>query len=187
MTCESVRQLLPLHAGGDLDEQDSGQIDAHLDSCAACSAFAAEYAEARNALRRLDPPELDASVYAGMRGAVLREIRKQPAAVRAGWWNSRWAAAAALVIAMSPLALYLSGRDARDAHPVASVASPAPMTPLPAVVSPPPPIERREAPTVARTAPRRKKTVPEKVSDPLRLEIQTQDPNIRIIWFATAT
>jgi len=40
---------------------------------------------------------------------------------------------------------------------------------------------------VARTAPRRKKTVPEKVSDPLRLEIQTQDPNIRIIWFATAT
>jgi hypothetical protein len=61
------------------------------------------------------------------------------------------------------------------------------MTPLPAVVSPPPPIERREAPTVARTAPRRKKTVPEKVSDPLRLEIQTQDPNIRIIWFATAT
>lgn len=41
VTCEEVRELLPEHVDGDLDV--AGEVEAHLASCASCSAELAAY------------------------------------------------------------------------------------------------------------------------------------------------
>lgn len=77
MRCEYVARLLPLYAGRDLDEKRSCLVAAHLQSCTQCVRAADEYARANQLLQRLDPPFFGDEIYAGIRRQVLNEIERQ--------------------------------------------------------------------------------------------------------------
>lgn len=85
MNCEHVDQLLPLYVGGDLEEERSSLVAAHLQSCTECTCAADEYAVANQLLQRYEPPFFSDGVYAGIRKRVFEEIeRKSQAPV----WSS---------------------------------------------------------------------------------------------------
>ncbi|HXI20524.1 MAG TPA: zf-HC2 domain-containing protein [Gemmatimonadales bacterium] len=116
--CESIRTLLPLHAGGDLGRDAAGEVDRHLRDCASCSseletfksviseaqrAFPSSHEQAESVRRRI---ALEAA--AGVRGTSFRWLPLfMPAARPAGL-----VAAAAVVIALVAIPLALRERVA---------------------------------------------------------------------------
>ena len=50
MECREAEELIPLHVGDDLTEQEAGALEEHLEGCALCEAEYASYARAREAL-----------------------------------------------------------------------------------------------------------------------------------------
>jgi hypothetical protein len=78
MSCESARELLPLHVAGDLEGSHASEVAAHVSQCAGCRALAAEFDESRSLLAEAcAPPEFGADFYAGVRSAVLAEITSE--------------------------------------------------------------------------------------------------------------
>jgi Putative zinc-finger len=245
MNCEHVDQLLPLYVGGDLEEERSSLVAAHVQSCTECARAADEYDGANRLLQRYEPPFVSDGVYAGIRRRVVDEIeRKSQAPV----WSSdilqifapsvqsrmRWITAA-LLLAMSVTALYLIANRSNELADEQQVAD-GPRTgegnaadnragsgsengpslsskgsdslastrsafarkkvvnaghrsgqPAKAIVH----IAHRG--TVARTplvSPNKRLVhsdvdVSQPSSRPLRVEMQTSDPNIRIIWLSS--
>jgi anti-sigma factor RsiW len=78
MTCASVRKLLPLHAGGDLDETRQRAVEAHLRACAACAAVAAGYRETREWTRSAAPLPFTTGDYDRIRRGVWDRIDTEP-------------------------------------------------------------------------------------------------------------
>jgi hypothetical protein len=77
MNCESVTELMPLHAAGDLEAAKACKVAAHLSACEGCRALAAEFAASRSLLAEACAlPEFGADFYAGIRSAVLDEIKR---------------------------------------------------------------------------------------------------------------
>jgi len=231
MNCQQVERLLPLYAGRDLRAKSEQLVAAHLQSCANCSATAADYRETRNLVHEFAPPAFSQNVYADIRQNVWRRIetetrRKTIFQSIGGWFSPRlaWAVAATLLIVSPVFMFYLiragfNGR--RDL--VVNVSQPMPTgnnssglrnpskpaegrqsQPQVKIAKPPRKLDRLHAPAPANTAvaylPRTTSAGapasmpfirPTDFSDPpgdsentLRLEIQTKNPNIRIIWFA---
>lgn len=124
MNCKNVEPLLSLYAGGDLVEEQSQLVAAHLQSCTQCSLAADEYAWARQLLQRYEPPRFSDEIYAGIREEVLNEIgRESRVPVWPGVFSQLFAAlaqprmrwiTAALLLAISVTALYLSRRPSRQ-------------------------------------------------------------------------
>jgi predicted anti-sigma-YlaC factor YlaD len=102
--CESVRDDLPLLAAGTLPDVRARQIEAHLESCAAC--------RAERALIGLLRTPLAAPM--GLEARVRRVVATAPAADRHGLRTFAAAAAVASVIAGGVLALQWVGADAPD-------------------------------------------------------------------------
>lgn len=76
MNCERVEKLLPLHAGGDIeDARERAALAAHLGACASCRRSAEEWAESASLLLTHEPPEFDADFFDPIRRDVMREIR----------------------------------------------------------------------------------------------------------------
>jgi hypothetical protein len=230
MNCKQTEELLPLHAGPDLDEKRARLVTAHLQSCAACMRVADEYRDAFQLTRQFAPPAFSGDVYAQVRSNVLREIGAQSASallpeVFARWLPRRvtWAAAGASAFAFTVFALYFvanwdtATQPFRNNRAVVSRSEPRP----PAKAAPPassvnsgvkPHWQRRRrsedrasrssvlaakgrdlSSRAAETSPNIRESAkgnsfPLDDSFPqgpaLRLEIQTKDPNIRIIWFS---
>ena len=227
MNCQQAEDLLPLHAGRDLDEKRAALVDAHLQKCASCARVASEYRGTINLTQQFGAPVFSDHLYAGTRRRVLSEIENQAAS--AGLLESlvasfrprtTWAVASALVVALAVLAFYFvdrrSGNEpvAGNRDEVSQSASPGQKEASTASTDSP---ENSETPTprpLKRNTFRRGRTnvltakvreiQPTKVStdqaesveanpsqmndsveeQPLRVEIQTKDPNIRIIWFS---
>ena len=76
MKCKSVEPLLSLYVGGDLEEERSRLVAAHLQSCTECALVADEYAGASRLLQRYEPPIFSDEIYAAIRGQVLNEIER---------------------------------------------------------------------------------------------------------------
>lgn len=121
MNCERAERLLPLHAGGDLeDARERAALSAHLAGCDACRRRAgewAEWAEGLSLLRADEPPEFDAAFFDPIRREVMREIgaARPPAHPLATLFAAllrpkplAYAASLALVCAALPFALRLS-------------------------------------------------------------------------------
>jgi Putative zinc-finger len=240
MNCKQVENLLPLYVGRDLEGRSERLVTDHVESCAACSAAAAEYRQTRELLQGFAPPAFSEDVYAGIRQNVWRRIEAGSTTVSmseviAGWFRPRviWAAASAVLVAVLVLGFVLIGNRSTREQKVAvnasetdrdgsnkQIAAEAPREkPIP---SPLAPRERVKGPRQAylrhserkgdrKRAPDRLNTLvanapdalpntsgsprlgtssdpdPSPASDSvktLRMEIQTKDPNIRIIWFA---
>jgi hypothetical protein len=233
MNCKQVNELLPLHAGGDLEEKRELRVAAHLESCADCAFAASEYRETRQMLKEFAPPAFSDGVYAGIRQRVWREIESESSAATwsqtvAGLFRPRlaWAVAGALLIAISVSALYFfadrqsnqnqlaidnpasgapqvddqkTSQSSRENQTVTSRQQQENGRPPQAI---PRPQRRRDRDMIAKAgsppkspsmnpeAPSSENTSvnPEAFSAPdsekvLRVEMQTKDPNIRIIWF----
>lgn len=150
-------------------ESEDAAVAEHAAGCADCREFAHELAENQRALRTL---AVDEAAVSALRARVMAEVGARR--WRFAWW---WAApsAAALASIAAVVAVWPSAPD--PAPPPAVVYAPRP----PDV---PVPIERREPavvrvrrPVVARAA---------KPAQALRMEIETSDPNVKIIWLVDA-
>ena len=231
MNCKQVNELLPLYAGGDLEEKRELQVAAHVESCADCAFAASEYRETRQMLKEFAPPAFSEGVYAGIRQHVWREIESETSAPTwshtvAGLFRPRlaWAVAGVLLIAISVSALYFFANRQSNQNQLAidNPASGAPQVDDQKTspssqedkIAASPKRQESERPPQDIHRPRRNdrnviakagspskspalnpeapssenNSNPETFSAPdsekvLRVEMQTKDPNIRIIWF----
>ena len=213
MNCKNVEPLLSLYVGSDLEEEYSRLVAAHLQSCTKCTLAADEYAGARQLLQEYEPPFISDEIYAGIREQVLNNIeRESHAPVRPGIFSQlvqprmRWITAA-LLLAISVTALYLirnplrqlpndqqvavrttkpnqtgSRADVRSENSSAS-----------AVATTRRPITRKRKANLSVVATHRSResdkttkvdSQPSSAPAPLRVEMQTSDRNIRIIWLS---
>ena len=214
MNCTRIAQWLPLYASADLPAPQQAQVRAHLAQCERCAASAAEFVSTREWLQREAVPEFDETFYAELRYAVRQELSAQP--VRSTWLRWRWlkpcAFAVALLLTIFSLRLFQTKGVPRT-DIVNSPASPQ----QPDAARKPMPLthvfaqtqksrgplrkqgnalrikqEEKTAVVAATAAPLTKPASPngaETIAEPLmsRIEIQTADPNIRIIWLTQNT
>jgi anti-sigma-K factor RskA len=132
LTCEEVRELLPLLALNALDVDERDVVDDHLAGCSACLDELATYSETAAALA-LALPQADPSP--SLKGRVLSEARRAralpsgagrgriPAPLRYGQRSSRWrislsslVASVALVLAAGSTAWAFNLRSELDAQ-----------------------------------------------------------------------
>ena len=110
ITCRTVRDLLPLHCGGDLPPEKGVQVDEHLHSCLACFREFREHAAMRGRLGVLAEEPLPEGALDGFTDEVMARLavgEEGPAAAlpsAQGWRRFdvpavRLAAAAALLVA----------------------------------------------------------------------------------------
>ncbi|HSE15501.1 MAG TPA: zf-HC2 domain-containing protein [Pyrinomonadaceae bacterium] len=219
MNCKQVEDLLPLYAGGDLEEKRARSVAEHVRTCAACARVADEYRDSVQLTEQFAPPVFSEAVYAGIRQRVLREIETEAPSwsqTIASVFRPRltWAIAGVLLIVVSMFAIYFIVNK-RTEDPKLANKPPANSVPQDSKqedVSPPENTGSKKQEWAGASQPRRKKSranmntvaakspvamptpgLPEPVVfplhdsaasvKPLRVEIQTKDPRIRIIWF----
>lgn len=209
MNAPHVTEKLALWAGGDLPEGEMLSIKAHLDSCLACKAEADAYTGATSWLQTPSELPFSHAERANIRNEVMAEIRKSNKS------NARrvmpWLMAAASTLAA--MLLYSAYNENRNTGPSARIAQtashPSPQTASPAPLqngnykqdyeqiheqSAPsqaqPPIKNAANTPAKRRAPgyyaKSQPNSPERESSITRIEFQTANPNIRIIWFVQA-
>lgn len=206
MNCKNVEPLLSLYVGRDLEEEHSRLVAAHLQSCTECTLAADEYAAAHQLLQGYEPPLFGDEIYTGIREQVLTEIKREShAPIRPSVLSQlflplvqprmRWIAAA-LLLAISVTALYLSHKPSRQLANDQQVAVVRSEGSNESVGSSPssdkgqarsttkrrPISGKREANRVVQRAVR--VAQPSSAQAPLRVELQTSDRNIRIIWLS---
>jgi anti-sigma-K factor RskA len=110
LTCDEVKALLPAHAIGALDADERAVVDAHVSSCADCTAALTEYNAVAFGLARAAPQHAPRSE---LRASVLTAAgrsQNKPAALDTTSWRERlqgWLRRPgfALVVALSLLAI----------------------------------------------------------------------------------
>lgn len=194
MSCEHIQALLALYAGDDLGDEERMDVQTHLRTCETCAAADAEYRASISLAREATEPRFDEAFYASIRGTVLAEIAPR----QARRWPHRvaLALAASLLVAAGMLLLvaWLRAPGAADQDLRAEQkdtpqpATPDRVNPTPEPgPEPPSPKPRR----VHRVVPPRRTVAsevatakPDAEPEMLRIEYQTADPNVRVIWFA---
>jgi hypothetical protein len=165
MNCREYEEPIALWAGGDLAQDEAARVQAHVEICERCRAFAAEMRECRAGLTELrDAPPMS------VRAAVMARIA-EPRRNWMWWWKP---AAAAFAAGAAGFAIWLQGLDG---------SIPAP---------PPPPVIRAAVPAqglqftpkpVRRTpiAPRHQPEPPE-AEETFTVKLMTDDPDVVIYW-----
>ncbi|WP_257312235.1 anti-sigma factor family protein [Geothrix fuzhouensis] len=176
-----VLDQLPLWVGGDLEAAEMAAVDRHMEGCPTCRAASEDLRASQAWTQEAMASPFGAADHARLRRAVMDRVvvesRPRPRSPRMR--PSLLAAAAALLLASLTWALH----QPRPATPVPvtgpAVPAPAPQDPKPAPPLPHPAFAR-VAPAPARAEP------PTTPTGPTRIEFQTADPTIRIIWLAQA-
>jgi anti-sigma factor RsiW len=207
MSCTHITEIIPLYVGNDLDDAETERVTKHLLSCDPCRSLESQYRESSAWLKNVAMADVETDSFPTLRARVSRRInsanrfRRSKAPLRIAAFI---AAAAALLIA-STLSLYLRAastksvpevaiskarvevghavelvrpirRSARSRQRLLPIVSNPSVTLLPTVpVAPVPHLSSQLAklPTFPSTSP---------VENSVRIEIQTADPTIRIIW-----
>jgi len=196
MSYPHVTEKLALWVGGDLTEQEALSVQVHLDNCPACRSEATAYREAMSSLRT--PPDLPftEAERAAMRLEVMTKVRAlgAPKPKRAMPWLL--AAAASIPALMLFHALHAAKEKPAHVAVVAvtqSYAQEADQKARPAEYETSKPMDALVKNTSPVLATRRTRTgnaavmVAQKRESTLtRIEFQTENPNIRIIWFTNA-
>ena len=186
MTDRHVLDQLPLWIAGDLDAPETEAVQAHLDQCPDCRIAAGRLRDSQAWLRDALEPPFDAADHARLREAVLVQVLQAEPPGRASRLGPRAALLATAAAALLILALSHPWRQAPPASPLpappalAGTTVPAPQAT--AQTTPPRPAPLRLA--RARPAPRE---AADADTGPARIEFQTSDPTVRIIWLAQAT
>ena len=126
MNCQQAEKLLPLYAGGDLEQKRELLVGAHVQTCATCAAEVDGFRTTALVLQELTPPAIGEDVYDEIRRQVWRRIEADSSAryvprLFAGWFQPRtaWAVATIVVIAIMLTGAYLISN--RHAAPRSSV------------------------------------------------------------------
>jgi hypothetical protein len=201
MNCKQAEELLPLYAARDLEEKRTTLVTEHVQTCAACSRVADEYRESVQLTEQFAPPVFSEAVYAGIRQRVLREIETEASLQTiASWFRPKltWAIVSVLLIIVSMVAIYFIVNRANVEQQLAHK-PPVKVQPEttersnsgPRSVNtggnkqqlvrvPKPQRKRSRDMLTVRVSPQRDSAA---LGKTLRVEMQTKDPNIRIIWF----
>jgi hypothetical protein len=186
LECGRLEPLLALAAGGDLPTAQSLLLEEHLRGCEGCRRSLAAFDATVHTIRELPASPFSPNENAELRRRVWSRIehdRRRTTFGRRGLsWNTAALAAAA---ALALLALLLPWRPTRHPAPpagrdrIAAVSPPAAgVLPLPTRDAPAP----APAPRIARRrAPRHPGRIAEP-AEPVRIELSTPDPDVRIVW-----
>lgn len=200
MNCPDFEGPIALYVGDDLPESEVAAVVAHLNECAACRTFAEELSACHVVVQSLCHVDIAPARVDELR----RDLVERFSARARGWhfltglFQPRWAMAALFVIAAG-IALGVILLPLNTVEEAVRTFDP----PLAIRVEPGVPVADETAPN--RSKPKfhpishspRRRTPPAKVQmtkedvrlaahiapEPQRLEIQTADPNVRIIWF----
>jgi anti-sigma factor RsiW len=186
-----VLDQLPLWVEGDLSTADLTVVEGHLTECPTCQAAAERLRTSQAWLREALAPPFDASDEGALHRAVMAQLRVETTAKP----TRRLALRRGLLVACAASLLIATLIWRRERSAVASAPGiPAPMAALRPGAEPTQEASPRLAhhdPARTLPPPTRPRTVvapadspPE---EPARIEFQTADPNIRIIWLARAT
>ena len=179
-----VLDQLPLWIEGDLAAAELAAVDRHLADCPACRAAAESLRTSQTWLREALAPPFDARDHDAFRRRVMDQIRAESRAPSRRL-NPRPALLAACAAALLVATLTWRRERPTSGRPAPMAAlqpnpEPAPEAPSPARAEPTGTAPRPARPRMA-TAPA--DSPPEA---PTRIEFQTADPTIRIIWLAQA-
>ncbi len=98
MSCEEIRDLLALFAGGECRRDEAEAVESHVALCGPCARDLDHYRESRAALAALAelpaPPGLGRAIWAGVRG----ELFPRPARARTPWFDEALRFAAVLML-----------------------------------------------------------------------------------------
>ena len=210
MNCTHVEKQIPLYVGGDLNAQQAAAVRQHLENCERCSGLLTEFEESQSWLRDLKHPKFENVVFDNLRTAVRDEIARQCGMRNAECgtvWSLRYAIAASSLLAVLAVGylfynnsqksleepLIVSRREILETRSVESTNAGKVQK-----------IRRKKLKTAHRSTlpkdlpvlgvialnnyllqdiPSRSEVTSKREPEMLRIEIQTADPNIRIIWF----
>lgn len=189
--CRRVEPLLALAAGGDLSPSRLAAVEKHLADCTRCRESAEAFAATVHTVRELPALELTPDERAELRRGVWKRIERERAGAavaigpnRTAWRTAAWAAAALVMLAL--LLPWRGVREDRSAGTVGlppshSAAAPTAAKPAAPLVAAAPALDR--PPRIAgRRTHRRARPIPESEATPVRIELSTPDPDVRIVW-----
>jgi hypothetical protein len=186
MTCRKVEKALPLFVGRDLGPARMAAVAAHLAGCERCRGLQAELAAGRAFLEASPAPPLLPEDYAAMRRAVWSRIETGAGSLAGGRAGRLILASAGILAVAFSAILVLRARLEIPRAPGGTAAAgreePA-VAALPAIAreephpSPAPAASGRDNPL---KAVRHAGRGPE--SSVVRIEFQTANPDVRIIW-----
>lgn len=174
---DHVKDQLPLWIGGDVEASEATAIEAHLAQCESCRAEADAYRQSQAWLKEASLPPFEPEEREALRRTVMAQIVSRPPA------TARWIGWGAAVLAAASV-LFLTLHRTKSPVPEAPAPRLATMEPPKLAPAPVPPLRvaRRHA-----HPPRPDLTLTAAGPGPSRIEIQTANPRIRIIWLARAT
>ncbi|HJV49090.1 MAG TPA: hypothetical protein VJ549_07430, partial [Geothrix sp.] len=170
---------------------DLALLEGHLAECPTCQAAAESLRTSQAWLREALAPPFVPIDHENLRLAVITQLRTEAAAKPVRRLATRPALLAACAVSLL-IATLVWRRGPREAVQLFGLEGPpAPKT---MAVAPPPDAQPshapRETPRLAQPSPRMaltQKAGSPPPAEPARIEFQTADPNIRIIWLARAT
>jgi predicted anti-sigma-YlaC factor YlaD len=191
-----VLDQLPLWVEGDLSPETAAAVDRHLAGCPECREAADRLRQSQAWLREALASPFDAADQDRLRQTVMERLRTEPlpsAARRVALAPALLAAAAVLVVAVltwnrpqgkaAPNSMAGSTPGSTPESATGTPEVPAPAQPLPPRLQ-----LARAAHAQAQLQSRlRPDAAALPRGEPTRIEFQTADPTIRIIWLAQAT
>jgi anti-sigma factor RsiW len=209
MSCDPIAKLIPLYVEDDLPRRRVERVRNHLGECLSCRALLEGYRASQRSLRAVPPPDLAGATLEDLRRTVWRRIRALPPRsalgrqLDRGWaalrrWTAQPAMAAVVVFAVVGGSFALSRLTAPGVRPEPApghvrIDEAAPLADPVAQVG----LEEGEDPSEPMLAqatfddgesgePSAEPATDDGPStdDSLRIEIQTRDPDVRIIWFS---
>lgn len=203
MSCTTCRELLPLFVESDLRPDETAPLHAHLAACAACREEEEGLRASQAFWKGAPEPELGETFHADVRRAVrtriAREVEEKEARSRRWSFLRAWGALAGAAAALA-LVFLLVDRPATPPPRLAAAPTSRPVAtapvPAPAVAAVAPErVASASVPLVRRGVRRRRtlepRSVPPEENVPTlarvtRIEMTTENPNVRIIWVANA-
>jgi hypothetical protein len=192
MKCSKVERILPLSVGEELEGRQRREVEEHLAACEGCRLLQKDLLRSRAWIASIPVPPLGQAESRELRRGVWQEIEKR--GLRAGGAPRPYrrlalsGAAGLLVAVLAGLSLLSRGRPGGVASPPAAAVPAAPEETV-AAVAPPRAVDIEESaspkpvPAKARSprarAGRRTGAVPSEV---VKIEFQTANPDVRIIW-----
>ncbi len=205
MGCTHITEIIPLYVGNDLDDAETERVTNHLLSCDPCRSLESQYRESSAWLKSVSMSDVERDPLPALRARVSQRIdsanrsQQLKAPIRIA---AVLAAAAALLIA-SALSLYLSAstksvpeiaiaRGHVEAGPAEEPVRPVrrktrsrqrllPIIPSPSLTM----LPTTPLAPGAHLSSQLAKLATSPVENTVRIEIQTADPTIRIIWLSS--
>lgn len=210
MNCHELEKLIPFCAAGELTASEEEQLRTHLPACAKCSQLLETYEQSRELMLGSAAPEFNEFELRAMRLRVLEGIEPRPR-IRFGSfaWKTGLGVTAALILVagtwygyrkLEPVTLVdMSPRVILPEPPPRERPFPTPnkthrlvnrrisLKPIEIAGKAEPRVEATPIGMASAGMPDLEKTITERLetvskTEMLRVELQTQDPNITIIW-----